>query len=159
MPRDQFGEQLNAEAPSLESIRSLADTFGTSIMATLFRAVQVSDFPCALASMRDGKTAWCFVSDPLFDAGCYPSERAPLKSKKAIEAWTHFEAGTLEDTDAYGQVRSWFRTYDKDQLLQVNVREEYLALPWRQDLLVFLTVSEDELADAQGGDDDSDEDE
>jgi hypothetical protein len=40
----------------------------------------------------------------------------------------------------------------------VNVREEYLALPRRDDLLVFLTVDEDELADARQSDDERDDD-
>jgi len=159
MPRDQFGEQLNSEEPSLKLIAELAKTFETSAMATLFRAVQVSDFPCAIVSVRDGQIGWRFTSTALIDAGCYPPERGPLKSKKAIEAWSAFQSGTKMNAEAYGQVHSWFRTYDKEDLLQVNVREEYLHLPWRTDLLVFLTISEQELTDAQGDEDDSNDDE
>jgi len=158
MPRDEFGEQLNSEEPSLKLIADLARTFETSIMATLFRAVQVSDFPCAVVSIRDSQIAWCFISTVLIDAGCYPPERGPLKSKRAIEAWKAFQSGTAVVADAYSQVRSWFRTYDKNDLVQVNVREEYLQLSWRTDLLVFLTLSEDEMADAQGDENDSDDD-
>lgn len=158
MPRDQFGEQLNAEEPSLKLIANLAKTFDTSVMAALFRAVQLSDFPCAVVSVRDGQIAWCFTSTPLIDAGCYPPERGPLKSKKSIEAWSASQSGAAMNANGYGQVWSWFRTYDNDNLVQVNVREEYLQLPWRTDLLIFLIISEDELADAQGDDDDSDDD-
>jgi Zn-dependent peptidase ImmA (M78 family) len=158
MPRDSFREELNVEEPSLDVVHGLSKTFHTSTVATLYRAVNLSDFPCAVVSVRDGKVAWTFSSQSLIDAGCYPPERAPLQSKKAIAAWTAFELGTEMQADAFGQVRSWFRTYDNENLLQVNVREEYLQLPWRTDLLVFLTISEQELADTQADENDSDDD-
>lgn len=158
MPRDAFSEQLNEQDPSLDVIQELATTFQTSTVATLYRAVNLSDFPCAVVCVRDGKVAWTFSSQRLIDAGCYPPERAPLQSKKALEAWNAREEGSADLGTTYAQVRLWFRTYDKDELLSVNVREEYLALPWRRDLLIFLTIDEDELADASGSGDRYDED-
>ena len=158
MPRDAFSEQLNAEEPSLDVIQELAANFQTSIVATLYRAANRSHFPCAVVCVKDGNAAWCFSSPPLIDAGCYPPERAPLQSKKALAAWNSQQQGVTDLFPAYSQVRSWFRTYDKEELLGVNVKEEYLALPWRNDILIFLTINEDELAEALGNNDDSDDD-
>lgn len=158
MPKSSFGSRLNVAEPTLDRVRVLADVFETSLTAALFRAVNLSDFPCAVTSMRDGEVRWTFMSAPLINARCYPPERGPLRSPKAINAWHAHQNGTTEIEPAYGQVRSWFRTYDDEDLPGVNVREEYLALPWRDDLLMFLTLDEDELADAVQSDDDVDDD-
>lgn len=158
MPSRLFAWRLNEDAPSLDRIRELASLFETSLMATLFRAVHLSDFPCALVSVKDGSVRWSFTSTPLMDERCYPPERGPLKSTKAADAWRSFQNGETEIEPGYGQIQSWFRAYDDEDLLGVNVREEYLALPWRDDLLMFLTVDEDELSEARESDDDGDDD-
>lgn len=110
-----------------------------------------------MVSVKDGSVRWSFISTPLIGAKCYPPERGPLRSPTAIGAWEAHQNGAKEIDPTYGQVRSWFRTYEDEDLLDVNVHEEYLALPWRDDLLIFLTIEEDELAAARQSDDDPDD--
>ena len=46
MPSGPFRSQLNESEPTLDAAGELGDTFETSQISTIFRAVQLSDFPC-----------------------------------------------------------------------------------------------------------------
>jgi hypothetical protein len=157
MPSTTFGYHLNRREPTVNGIRALSAKFETSLTATLFRAVNLSDFPCALVSIQDGLVRWCFVSPPLMEAGCYPSKQGPIQSKPAFAAWQAYKSGAVDIAPGDSQVRSWFQTYDKDESLGASVTEEYLALSWRTDLLIWLTVSEDELHSSRESDDDDED--
>jgi len=66
MPSTSFGPDLNAEQPSLRLMSELASKFQTSLTSTLFRAVQLTDFPAAFVGLKNGAVAWCFPSEALF---------------------------------------------------------------------------------------------
>jgi Zn-dependent peptidase ImmA (M78 family) len=159
MPRYLFQKELNAEEPCLAHIEALAKTFGTSDVSTLFRAVQLSDFPCAVAAIRDGKLGWTFPSEPLIEAGIYPGEAGPLRSDGAKQAWARFEGGNFDRASADSIVGRWFRTYDRDRLDSTYVCEEFAPAPWANAVYVLLAISEAELMEAQGDEEDDEDNE
>jgi hypothetical protein len=154
MPQGLFSESLNVGEPSLALIDQLAAKFHTSPVSTLYRAVRLSDFPCSVVAVKNGQVAWSFISEPLIEAGCYPPTRGSPQSAAAKDAAQAFADGDYRRGASNSSIRQWFRTYDRHHLEDVFVAEEFLPVPWTNTLLVLLSVSEKELMDAEGDDDD-----
>lgn len=151
MPASMMRPLVNEDVLTLDRIEELARRFGTSLISTTIRSVQLSDFPVAVAGVRDGAVAWSFQADCLVGAGCYPGERGPVSSPSAKKMWAEFAAGVTEKSAAQAFARHWFRTYESDNLEQLPVTEHYFPVPVMNTLVVLLTVPEGEL---YGEDDD-----
>lgn len=136
---------VNQEDLSLSVIEEVAQKFRTSLVSTAIRAVQLSDFPCAVVGLRRGSVAWSTRSQALIDAGLYPPARGTSGSPSAIERWSRFEKGTAKKDRASAFGRQWFRTFDRDDLDGVHVTEHYLPVPAMETLVVLLSVPEDEI--------------
>ena len=86
-----------------------------------------------------------FPSPSLVEGGCYPNKGSPVSSKSGREQWEAFQAGTAEKSSADALAKHWFRTYDRDELENLWLTEEYLPVPVMDTLLVLLTVDEEDL--------------
>lgn len=145
MPNTLFRPLVNDGELTLDEIRGLANKFRTSFVSTAIRAVQMSDFYCAITGLRGGKVAWTFVSQPLVQAGFYPGPRGGgIASSDGREAWLAFEMGQTVGVERPGWARDWFQIYD-DSLNHKPVTEEYLPIPIMNTLLVLLNIPEDEV--------------
>ena len=144
---------INAGELSLSRLEAIADRFQTSLISTAIRSVQLSHFPCALAGIRDGSTAWMFPSEPLIEAGISPNKGT--LPRNAQEAWASFQVGVSSQSENEGHVRDWFNTYERDELNPVHVTEEYIPVPRMGTLLVLLTMNEgDVFCETDEGDED-----
>jgi hypothetical protein len=156
MPSRMMGRLLDGE-PTFAKVRRLADTFQTSVVSTAIRCVQLSDFPCALAAVRDSSVAWMVASQPLIKGGCYPRSKLPLASRTSRERWLTFQAGGDPAGSKDALVEHWFETYEREGLDDIVLSEEYQAVRSMGTMLVLLTLDEDDLfpADEEEGDEES----
>ncbi len=148
---------INAGELSLPRLESIANQFQTSLVSTAIRSVQLSHFPCALAGIREGSTAWMFPSESLIEAGIYPNKGT--LPRNAQEPWANFQVGVSSRSENEGQVLDWFNTYEKDELDRVHVTEEYIPVPSMGTLLVLLTMDESDVfceTDEEDGDEEDD---
>jgi hypothetical protein len=119
--------------------------FDTSFVGTAIRGVRLSDLPCAVAGVRDGRVAWMFPSEALIRAGCYPGKR-DVESPVARARWDAFAAGDNGRACEDGLLRHWFQTYDReDELYDVYLTEQFLPVRVMGTLLVVLTMDEEDL--------------
>src|SRR5690606_29447778 len=100
---------INQGELSGDRIEKIARHFGVSMVSAAIRSVRLSDFPCALAGIRDGQVAWMFVSDALMEAGIYPNRG--FLPENAQHPWDDMQAGCPDRTKSEGQVADWFRTF------------------------------------------------
>ncbi|HWL10156.1 MAG TPA: ImmA/IrrE family metallo-endopeptidase [Planctomicrobium sp.] len=128
---------------SLNAIDNIAGAFETSRVSTAIRAVQLSHFPCAVAGIRNGIVAWMFPSEPLIEAGIYPNRG--VMPDNAREPWDRCRMSVPADSEAGGQVQDWFQTYQREDLDEVYVHEEYIPVPSMGTLLVLLTIDESDV--------------
>jgi hypothetical protein len=145
MPRRLMRPLVNSGELSLERIEGLAGYFETSRVSAAIRAVQLSDFPCALAGIRGGAVAWTFLSPALKEAGCYPRGRGSSPHGDAKASWERMADGDEEQGEGEANIGDWFRTYDREHLEEIAVTESYLPVPSMETLLVLLTIDEDDL--------------
>ena len=123
-------------------MEKFAELFQTSLVSTAIRSVQLSDFPCAVVSIRDGQLSWGFLSASLREGGCYAVHKGVLNSSTALEAWHAFAGGSGVRTSSFASSRSWFQTFDRAYLHDLTVKEEFLPIPVMNTLLVLLTIRE-----------------
>lgn len=134
---------VNRSQLSINRIESIADDFNTSLICTTFRAVRLSDFPCAVAGIQNGIVSWLFPSKAMIANGIYPKREHEVPN--SLEPWTAFADGENERSDSEGQVRDWFKTFERDDLERLTVREEFMPVRSMNTLLVLLTLDEREL--------------
>lgn len=133
---------VNQDDLSLAAIEDIARRFGTSLVSTAIRAVQLSDFPCAVVGLHGDAVSWSSCSRALIEAGIYPPARGASCSVRAREVWASFKAGVAAKASDSSVVGHWFRTFGRDGLNDIPVREYYLPVPSMRTLVVLLTVSE-----------------
>jgi len=145
MPSRLMRESVNESELTIDRVIDLASRFEASLVSTIIRTVQLSDFPAAVVGIRDGSVKWSFQADCLVPAGCYPPQRGPVLSATARKKWDAFIAGDNEQTMGHAYLREWFRTYDRDRLESLPVTEHHLPVSVMETLVVLLTIPEDEL--------------
>lgn len=143
MPTAHARPMVNESPLSLDRIEEIAAYFGASMVSAAIRSVRLSDFPCAVAGIRRGAIAWMFPSEPLVEAGIY-SQRNILPSNVA-ELWQNMTEGDHGRYAGEGSVEDWFQTYDREDLDEIYVGEEYQPVPVTETLLVLLTLDEADL--------------
>lgn len=142
MPSKLLRPMVNAGLLTLSVVEDLAARFDTSVLSTAIRAVQLSDFPCAVLALRDGRIAWTLASSCLSKEGCYPMSRAPITSPTAKVQWDAFTRGGSQKASSSGRVARWFRTFSREDLADVSLQEEYLPVPSLNTLMVLLSIEE-----------------
>lgn len=146
MPTRLLRPLVNEGEMTFTNIERWANEFKTSITSTARRAVELSDFPCALVGIREGRVAFRFHSQAMIEGGCYPRSRGNALPPTAREKWDAFAAGGCplnNQGQAFG--RDWCQTYDNERAARAAVSEHYFGVPPTQTLLVLLTIPEDEL--------------
>jgi hypothetical protein len=156
MPARLLARLLDGE-PTFAKVRRLANAFQTSVVSTAIRCVQLSDFPCALAAVRDGSVAWMVPSGPLLKGGCYPRSKVPLSSRTSRERWQGFSEGGDPSGSEDALVKHWFQTCEREGLEDIVLSEEYHSVRVMGTMLVLLTLDEDDLfpAEEEEGDEES----
>jgi hypothetical protein len=134
---------VNQAELTVDRIDEIAEHFHASLVSATFRCVSLSDFPCAVAGIRDGEVAWTFPSEPLIQAGIYPNKG--FLPANAEEPWTDFQNGFGDIIENEGRVPDWFNIYEKDNLTRVHVTEEYIPVACMGTLLVLLTMDEADI--------------
>lgn len=133
---------INQAELSLDRLRTIADHFNTSLISTTFRSVRLSDFPCAVAGIREGVVAWIFPSRSLIETGLYPRRgHLPLN---AGPRWAEFQVGAADSTTSECLANDWFSIYN-EQMESAYVTERFIPVPAMRTLLVLLTLDEDGL--------------
>ena len=145
MPSDLLGPMVNEGGLTFPQIEDWARIFKTSVTSTARRSIELSDFPCALVGVREGRVAFSFHSRAMIEGGCYPRPRGSDLPAAARPKWQAFASGALSDDKGQAFASAWCQTYDNDRAAEAPVYEHYYGVPSMQTLLVLLTVPEEEL--------------
>ncbi len=145
MPTRLLRPLVNDGEMTFADIERWAHDFNTSITSTARRSIELSDFPCALIGVREGRVAFSFHSRALIDGGCYPRPRGSALSAEAHVKWQAFAAGCLSGDQGQAFARDWCQTFDNDRAACLPIYEHYFGVPPTQTLLILLTIPEDEL--------------
>jgi hypothetical protein len=143
---------INSQQLSIARLQEISSQFDTSLTSTLFRAVRLSHFPCAVAAIRQDSVAWMFVSDVMIEHGLYPRRgHLPSSAQKPL---AEIARGSAEKQVADGRISDWFSTYDDNDADDVYVQEEYVPATYMEAVLVLLTIDESDLSFEEEGEDD-----
>lgn len=134
---------VNREQLSVARLIEIATDFETSLIATAFRSVRLSHFPCAIAGIRQGSVAWMFLSDAMFQNNLYP--RRHHLPPNAVRPYAEFQMGLLTQHKDEGKARDWFTIYDEDRIDDLYVTEEYIPVKYMETLAVLLTIEENDF--------------
>ena len=145
LPKKQLVPRVRGKELTPDLIGGLAEEFCVSWMATSLRCLEVTDSPCGLFALRDGRVAWKRTSELVIEAGAYPHTGDRLRSASAKGRWERFHSGSEVAGAEETPLGSWFETYDRDHLDSVLVTEQYLAIPVMGTLLVLVTMDEEDL--------------
>lgn len=131
MPKRLFRPKVNQSPLTALRLEELRRDFDVSITASAIRAIRLSDFPCAIACMRNDILQWMFVSKALPQAGIYPK---PIGSR--------IPDSTILRRDR--DVSDWFR-YFGDGISQIWLEQSYVIEIPKRKHLVLLAIDERDL--------------
>lgn len=144
MPKYLLGKTVNLGPPTLDSVKNAREVFQVSLTSMLVRWVQLCDFPCAVASIRHETIEWGFCSSGFKVAGIYRIKRgSPITSRDA-KAFIAEDSSftTFREGNGYSDFSRWFENDGR----KLVVTEQYLIVPSTQQMLVFITADEDDVA-------------
>ncbi|MBW7866448.1 MAG: ImmA/IrrE family metallo-endopeptidase [Candidatus Hydrogenedentes bacterium] len=144
MPDRLIRPLVNQGELTAKRIKGFATHFNTSCVSATIRSVLVSDFPCAVVAVRNGLITWCFSSNALIEAQCYPLPQGPLKSPSAIKQWQAFSTGHEIEEELCAASNNWFRCYGP-VYNTFMVSEYFLPVPKMDMLLILISVSEQDI--------------
>lgn len=104
MPKDLFGRHAGGTLPRLEVVGDLATRFRTTLMATLYRYVELDLAPCAIIYSESGTIQWSNCSDSL-PFGYVPWGNEVSRDSGAGE---FFAEGTTSSAPERTPVEAWF---------------------------------------------------
>jgi hypothetical protein len=145
LPRQLLVPRLRGREITARLLGQVVEEFQASRVASASRCVDVTDQPCALFGIREGRIAWKRVSEMAIRAGCYPRKDQGLRSQGAREVWESFVRGEARDGEKETMLGNWFETYTKVHLHDVLVTEQYLPVPVMGTLLVLITMDEGDV--------------
>lgn len=160
LPTHLVDRVLNNGELTLDAVDRVATDFQASLLSTALRGVRLSDQPCALAGLREGRIAWLFPSKPLIAAKVYPGKKT-IEAPAARNRWAAFERGDDGRHQEDGLLRHWFQLFARDEeLFDVEVTQAFLPVQVMGTLVVLLTMTEEEvvLRDEEEEEDESDRD-
>lgn len=141
MPKFLVNELVNREAPNLESVKKAREVFDVSLTSMLVRTVQVSDFPCAMCSVREGRIEWGFTSSAFKRAGAYKVNRGQKVSSRGACKFIGEDLSRYREGYGWGEADAWLE-WENGRL---DVAEHYVAIPSVNQVLIFITAQEDEV--------------
>lgn len=145
MPQDLLGPLVNEGDLTFSQIEEWASTFETSVTSTARRSIELSDFPCALIGVREGRIGFSFFSRAMIKGGCYPRRRGSDMPAEAKAKWRVFLDGVALKAERQAFAGEWCQTYENDRAASAPVYEYYYGVPSMQTLLVLITIPEEEL--------------
>ena len=154
MPEFLLGPVVNDDpSPTLDTVKRARELFDVSLTSMIVRWVQLSHFPCAAISvLPSGQIRWGFVSEGFGRAGGFRSLRGTSLQSSMAKRFLAAEptCTTFREGTGSGLAHHWIELARRD----IGVDEFYLAIPYRQDMLVMVIGDEGEVA---GDADDADE--
>lgn len=143
MPKYLLGKIVNQKPPNLEAVKQARDQFHVSLTSMLVRWVQLCDFPCAIASVRNDAVEWGFCSPGFKDAGAYQIKRGSLITSRAAKAFISKDSSftNFREGEGYSEASHWIENNE----VRLVVTEQYLVVPSTRQMLVFITADENEL--------------
>lgn len=145
LPTQLVDRALNNGELTLKTIDKVAADFQASLLCTTCRGVRLSDLPCAVAGLREGRIAWLFPSKPLIAANIYPGKK-DIESPVAQARWAAFAQGDGSRHQEDGLLRHWFQTFDRgEDLHHIEVTQAFVPVPIMGTLVVLLTMDEGEV--------------
>ena len=109
MPHAQFSAACQDSEPSLETLRSLMDTFKTSFPATGSRFARLTNVPCAFVNMQGGLVRYATMSTPLRRLGARIRLTTPIPAGSLAARLRQAKASEFQD----GEVAQdeWFENW------------------------------------------------
>lgn len=154
MPRYLVGPLINTETePTIDSVKSAAAAFDVSLTSMMVRWTQLSHFPCAAICVRRSQIQWAFVSEGFSHGGFWRGLRGTaVRSADALRFLQQDPSfSTFREDSGSGYAHNWL----EGEANRIAVQEHYLAIPYSQCMMVFLTADEEDVP-YRWGDDDSD---
>jgi hypothetical protein len=159
LPTHLADRALNNGELTLKTIDKVAGDFQASLLCTTIRGVRLSDLPCAVAGLREGRIAWMFPSKALITVGCYPGKR-DIESPTALARWEQFAAGDDSRYEIDAKLTHWFEAYERaEDLWNVEVSQAFLPVRIMGTLVVLLTMDEEDVLDVEDDDEGEEEEE
>jgi len=143
MPEYLLRPRVNSYPPNLDAVKKARDAFQVSLTSMLVRWVQLCDFPCAVASVREGTTEWGFCSPGMKQARAYRITRGVSVSSRSAQEFVQDDPsfGCYREGEGYSAVSNWVANDD----LKFLVSEHFLTIPSTRQMLVFLTADENDV--------------
>lgn len=131
LPRRVVAPQLGLKNPSLHTIGKVARVFSTSLTATLYRFLELTDLPCCMIWSIDGRALWHVRSD----AFQLPIPMADLPSPRS---WASklFAGQTAPNDLVEVPTETWLNRWDTHRVRRTL--EHSLAVPSYHAVLTFL---------------------
>ncbi|MCB0311492.1 MAG: ImmA/IrrE family metallo-endopeptidase [Bdellovibrionales bacterium] len=143
-PTKLLSPLINRSELSFSVIEQLAQKFNVSVVSAAISSVQMSDYPCALVALNQGRIKWQSLSPPLLEAGCYPNYGATPKHLPSL--WEKVSSGSVGLSERNSsRIDSWFNTYDNYRLGSCYFEETYFSVPVMETLLVLLAADEKDI--------------
>jgi hypothetical protein len=143
MPTFLADAVVNHGPPTLEAVKNGRGVFEVSLTSMMVRWVQVSNFPCAMCSVRNGAIEWGFTSEAFKKAGAYRVNRGEkVTSRGACKFLAADPAlSRYREEEGWGGVEAWL-AWERGRL---DVVEHYVAIPSVKQVLVLITAEEDDV--------------
>lgn len=144
LPRKLARPYVNQEsAPDLEAVKGLAEAFDVSMTSAMLRWVELSDFPCGVASVSNGRIAWGGISEGFRRAGAFKLRWGQAVSSTDTEQFIAKDpsGSRYREGEGSGYVHHWI-DWDGGR---VNVVEHYAAIPYSRSVLVLFSADENDL--------------
>lgn len=141
MPAFLADNVINQGPPTLGSVKKARDLFEVSLTSMMVRAVQISDYPCAMCSVREGRIEWGFTSGAFKKAGAYKVNRGQKVVSRSACKFLEGDLSRYRQEEGWGGVDAWLE-WEKGR---VDVTEYYVAIPSVKQVLVLITAEEDDV--------------
>ncbi|MFO7606671.1 MAG: ImmA/IrrE family metallo-endopeptidase [Desulfurivibrionaceae bacterium] len=137
MPEALFYPRIILKKPNMNLIGKLANEFSTSLTATAFRYIQLTNEPCALVYCHNGKIEWFFKTGkdfPYFLRGRGESVDPESFAYDAFYGEGDNNAGNMVDPSAW--LKSEFNSYSEIELYESTTYLKYynstITLLWEK---------------------------
>lgn len=144
MPAYLVGPRINCKTnATMSSLKLVANEFDVSLTSMLVRWTQLSHFPCATICIRNDKIQWGFVSGAFQKCGLWKAKRGSSVTSPDARRFAEADASFSSFREGVGTSRA--QHWLEGECAPVEIQEFYLAIPYSQCLMVFLSADEDAL--------------
>ncbi len=144
MPEYLVGPRINYKVnATMANLKEVANEFDVSLTSMLVRWTQLSDFPCATLCIRNDRIQWGFISAAFQKCGLWKARRGLSIASSDARKFAQIESkfASFREGAGMGRAQHWL---DGDCDL-IEVQEFYLAIPYSQCLMVFVSAEENSL--------------